>query len=47
MIFRPFYAHETGCASYLFGCGSQGLCAVVDPLAAMDAMLRLDRGLAG
>jgi hydroxyacylglutathione hydrolase len=32
MIFRPFYADETGCASYLFGCGSKGLCCVVDPL---------------
>ncbi len=32
MIFRPFYAYETGCASYLFGCGSKGLCCVVDPL---------------
>jgi glyoxylase-like metal-dependent hydrolase (beta-lactamase superfamily II) len=30
MIFRPFYTYETGCAAYLFGCGSQGLCAVVD-----------------
>ncbi len=32
MIFRPFYAFETGCASYLFGCGGLGICAVVDPL---------------
>ena len=31
MIFRPFYRFETGCAAYLFGCGSKGLCAVVDP----------------
>jgi hypothetical protein len=31
MIFRPFYAYETGCACYLFGCGGKGLCAVVDP----------------
>jgi hydroxyacylglutathione hydrolase len=31
MIFRPFYKYETGCAAYLFGCGSKGLCAVVDP----------------
>jgi len=30
MIFRPFYRFETGCAAYLFGCGSKGLCAVVD-----------------
>jgi glyoxylase-like metal-dependent hydrolase (beta-lactamase superfamily II) len=31
MIFRPFYTFETGCAAYLFGCGSKGKCAVVDP----------------
>jgi glyoxylase-like metal-dependent hydrolase (beta-lactamase superfamily II) len=31
MIFRPFYTFETGCAAYLFGCGGQGLGAVVDP----------------
>lgn len=32
MIFRPFYRYETGCASYLFGCGMAGEAAVVDPL---------------
>jgi glyoxylase-like metal-dependent hydrolase (beta-lactamase superfamily II) len=31
VIFRPFYAFETGCAAYVFGCGSVGLGAVVDP----------------
>jgi hydroxyacylglutathione hydrolase len=31
MIFKPFYCDAKGCAAYLFGCGSQGLCAVVDP----------------
>src|SRR5687768_7633096 len=31
MIFRPYYYFETGCASYLFGCGGLGKCAVVDP----------------
>ena len=30
MIFRPYYYFETGCAGYLFGCGSLGKCAVVD-----------------
>jgi glyoxylase-like metal-dependent hydrolase (beta-lactamase superfamily II) len=30
MIFRPFYAFETGCAGYLLGCGTLGKCAVVD-----------------
>lgn len=32
MIFKPYYRHESGCASYLFGCGSLGKCAVVDPI---------------
>ena len=31
MIFKPFYRYETGCASYVFGCGGLGECAVVDP----------------
>lgn len=30
MIFRPYYYFETGCAAYVFGCGSLGKCAVVD-----------------
>ena len=30
MIFRPFVDFAHGCAAYLFGCGGQGLCAVVD-----------------
>jgi hydroxyacylglutathione hydrolase len=30
MIFRPYYTFETGCAAYLFGCGSKAKCAVVD-----------------
>jgi len=30
MIFKPYYDFETGCAAYLFGCGSLGQCAVVD-----------------
>lgn len=33
MIFRAFSYFDTGCASYLFGCGSLGKCAVVDPRA--------------
>lgn len=33
MIFRPFLRFDTGCASYVLGCGGQGLCAVVDPRA--------------
>lgn len=31
MIFRPFHYFDTGCAAYVFGCGSLGLGAVVDP----------------
>jgi hydroxyacylglutathione hydrolase len=30
MIFRPYYYFQTGCAAYLFGCGTLGKCAVVD-----------------
>lgn len=30
MIFRPYYYFESGCAAYLFGCGTLGKCAVVD-----------------
>jgi len=30
MIFKPYYRFETGCAGYLFGCGTLGRCAVVD-----------------
>ena len=30
MIFKPYYYFETGCATYLFGCGGLGQCAVVD-----------------
>jgi hydroxyacylglutathione hydrolase len=33
MIFRPFYYFDRGCAAYVFGCGSLGLCTVVDPRA--------------
>ncbi len=31
MIFKPFHYFETGCAAYVFGCGSLGKCAIVDP----------------
>lgn len=31
MMFPPFYDFGTGCAAYVFGCGSLGRCAVVDP----------------
>jgi hydroxyacylglutathione hydrolase len=31
MIFRPFYDFGSGCAAYVFGCGSLGKGAVVDP----------------
>jgi len=31
MIFRPYYYYDRGCAAYLFGCGTLGVAAVVDP----------------
>ncbi|MEW6583606.1 MAG: MBL fold metallo-hydrolase [Actinomycetota bacterium] len=31
MILRPFLVEETACASYLFGCTTYGMLAVVDP----------------
>jgi glyoxylase-like metal-dependent hydrolase (beta-lactamase superfamily II) len=31
MYFRPFHYFETGCAAYVFGCGTAGKGAVVDP----------------
>ena len=41
MIFRPFYRFETGCAAYVFGCGGQGKCVVVDPQEGdVDAYIR-------
>jgi hydroxyacylglutathione hydrolase len=30
MILRPYYYDDRGCATYLFGCGTVGRCAVVD-----------------
>jgi hydroxyacylglutathione hydrolase len=33
MIFRPYYYYDRGCAAYLFGCGTLGVAAVVDPRA--------------
>lgn len=48
MIFRPFYRFETGCAAYVFGCGGQGICCVVDPHEAdTDAYLQFatDKGM--
>ncbi len=41
MVLRPFFAEETSCASYLFGCPSSGRLAVVDPHEALvDEYLR-------
>jgi len=39
MIFRPYYDYATGCAAYLFGCGTVGECAVVDAHDDADAYL--------
>jgi glyoxylase-like metal-dependent hydrolase (beta-lactamase superfamily II) len=45
MIFKPFYYFDTGCASYVFGCGTVGKCAVVDPQARdVDAYLQFAAG---
>jgi glyoxylase-like metal-dependent hydrolase (beta-lactamase superfamily II) len=45
MIFKPFYYFDTGCASYVFGCGTVGQCAVVDPQARdVDAYLQFAAG---
>jgi glyoxylase-like metal-dependent hydrolase (beta-lactamase superfamily II) len=33
LIFRPYFYDSTGCIAYVFGCGSLGICAVVDPQA--------------
>jgi glyoxylase-like metal-dependent hydrolase (beta-lactamase superfamily II) len=33
VIFRPFHYFDTGCAAYVFGCGTLSKCAVVDPQA--------------
>jgi hypothetical protein len=30
MTFRPYYYDDHGCAAYVFGCGTLGVCAVVD-----------------
>jgi glyoxylase-like metal-dependent hydrolase (beta-lactamase superfamily II) len=32
VIFKPYYAYETGCAGYLLGGGSLARCVVIDPL---------------
>jgi glyoxylase-like metal-dependent hydrolase (beta-lactamase superfamily II) len=48
MIFRPFYYYDRGCAAYLFGCGTLGTCAVVDPRAEdLDAYVAFaaDKGM--
>ena len=31
MIFKPFYYFDAGCAAYVFGCGTVGKGAVVEP----------------
>lgn len=31
MIFKPFHYFDTGCAAYVFGCGTAGMGTVVDP----------------
>ncbi len=43
MIFRQFLHHSPIAASYLFGCGGQGQCVVVDPLEDLDPYLQASR----
>ena len=48
MIFRPYDYFETGCASYLFGGGGLGKCAVVDAHERdLDAYAELVNALSG
>jgi hydroxyacylglutathione hydrolase len=47
MILRPFLYEPTACASYLFGCGTLGRLAVVDPHAELvDEYIALAERLA-
>jgi len=49
MIFKPFHYFDTGCAAYVFGCGTAGKGAVVDPQERdVDSYLAFarDKGLA-
>ena len=43
MIFRQFLHTTPIAASYLFGCGSQGQCVVVDPLDDLEPYLQASR----
>jgi glyoxylase-like metal-dependent hydrolase (beta-lactamase superfamily II) len=46
MLLRPFLNDSSSCASYLFGCGTHGKLAVVDPHADLvDAYLEAAAGL--
>ena len=40
MIFRQFLHADPIAASYLFGCGGRGVCAVVDPIEDIDLYVR-------
>jgi glyoxylase-like metal-dependent hydrolase (beta-lactamase superfamily II) len=40
MIFRQFLHFDPVAASYLFGCGGHGICAVVDPVEDIDLYVR-------
>ena len=43
MIFRQFLHQSPIAASYMFGCGGQGQCVIVDPLEDLDPYLRASR----
>jgi hydroxyacylglutathione hydrolase len=40
VIFRQFLHTDPAAASYLFGCGGQGVCAIVDPVEGVDQYVR-------
>jgi len=43
MIFHQFLHHSPVAASYLFGCGGQGQCVVVDPIEDLEPYLQASR----
>ena len=44
MIFRQFLHTTPIGASYLFGCGGQGQCVVVDPFQDIEPYVKASRG---
>ena len=44
MIFRPYHHFESGCAGYVFDCGTIGMCAAVDIRQEDVEILEFNRG---